>query len=417
MRKNFVFSLISATAKVMGGIGLLAILARVFTLEEFGVFAYSLTFSTVLTLVVDYGYNLKLLNDISRNTSKLNHLVTVSLINKVLLFSVVLSLFCLSDITFGLNNLSLSIIIYLFIGLTFFSLINSTLCVFKSTNRYDLDALVVVFDNFLTITITVVVAVFTKNLTSTSLAFAVSKFLSFVFSGILYLRRHKLVCINVHDIVLDIKETFPFAIHYIIGNLYLNIDTLIIVNYVGDAKLAIYQAGIRVVIGSGILLTIANSLYMPILSSSYYNKTSNFNWNARMLNAALLKLGIIFLVVINLFSEDIIKIIFGIKFDDLNSIFWIFTLIIFTRIFGVSYGMLLTVSKNQYLRAFFGFLSVILIVVLDIIFVPIYGLFGAAIVLLIGHIILNSLYMLICYREFKSLFLPSFKQLFTLRFK
>lgn len=415
MRKNFILSLLSASAKVLGGVGLLAVLARVFPLSDFGVFTYSLTFATVLALVIDYGYNLKLLNDISKDPTEMGRLVTCSVLIKLLLFITILGVFYTTSQLFQLNNITPAFVIYLFVGLTAFSLINSFLSAFKSTSRYDLDALVVVFDNFFTLLITVIIAFITEDLGSTTIAFGSSKLASLVFSSVIFAKRYKFERVTYQMILKDLKLTFPFAIHYIIGNLYLNIDTLVINNYVEESQLGIYQAGIRIVIGSGILLTVANSLYMPILSSSFYNKTSCFQTNARQLNAMLLKLGMVFLILSNFFSEEIILLVFGSKFMELDSFFWVFTLIIFIRTLGVSYGMLLTVSKNQYYRALFGILSVVLIVGLDVLVVPSFGLYGAALILLFGHLILNSLYLLICYREFSSIFVPTTKQLFSLK--
>jgi O-antigen/teichoic acid export membrane protein len=58
IKKNLILSFFSASAKIVGGIGVVSILARVFTLSDFGNFTYSLTLGTVFALIVDYGYNI-----------------------------------------------------------------------------------------------------------------------------------------------------------------------------------------------------------------------------------------------------------------------------------------------------------------------------------------------------------------------
>ena len=87
MKKNLIISLCSASAKVLGTVALVSILARVFSLSDFGEFTYSLTLGTIFSLLVDYGYNMKLIKDVSLKKKDVGEIVGTAFYSKTLLFT------------------------------------------------------------------------------------------------------------------------------------------------------------------------------------------------------------------------------------------------------------------------------------------------------------------------------------------
>lgn len=419
MQKNIILSFVSAISKILGGIGLLALLARTFTLNDFGEFTYAFTFGTVMSLLVDFGFNIKLLRDIAEKEEKAPEIIGAVLIIKSIVFIIVGFLFYLFSITLINNsNFPSHTIVVLFLAFCSYSFTNVFLSVFKARGSYGVDAIIVFIDSLITLLLVTFVSYFSEDILLTSITLLLTKLLTLVLAAFIYHKQEKEIKFpEFYLIKTEIKLAFPFAIHYLIGNLYLNIDTLIINDWVTNEELGIYQSGIRIIVGSGILLTIINSIYLPALTKLSKNPSTAFHNEAKALNGKLMLLGVVVVVLLNTFSELIISVVYGAKFLPLDSIFWIISLIIFLRIIGAPYGIFLTISNRQYLRAFAGFLSLIAIVLLDFLLVPTYGIVAAAYVLLIGHILINAIYYAFCFVDNKTLFLPTLRQLFILKLK
>ena len=153
------------------------------------------------------------------------------------------------------------------------------------------------------------------------------------------------------------------------------------------------------------LLTIVNSVYLPLLS-----KETNLIYRTKELNFYLILIGFIIASPFIFVPEYLITVIYGEKFLIAADIYKIFGLIIFLRIIGSSYGILLSVSKKQIYRAIALVISITLMFLLDIYLLPISDnkLLVAANVLLFAHILITLIYIFISYRRYKTLFIPSF---------
>lgn len=415
VKRSLALSFVSSLAKIAGGIGIISLLARVFSLSDFGNFTYALTLGTVFSLIIDYGFNIKIIKDISTDSDNTNNIISIALISKLLLFLLGSLLFVIVNIF--LNNPTEVIIsgFFMFLSFVVYSFINSFLSVFKGKKEYHKDVRVVLLDNIITIIVVASVALYTKNIQTTAIAFFLSKIVGLIYAYHLYKKTNQLLTPSLANIKRDLYSTLPYAIHYWVGTFYLNIDTIIMKPLVSSEDLGIYQAGIRVVIGMGILLTIINSVYLPILNEALIKSKSIFKQKAIALNVNIIRVALFCGLGMFIFSKLIILILYGEKFDELNDIFWVFALIVSLRVIGSSYGILLTISDKQVLRAIAGAISIVLIVICDLLLIPIYGYKIAAFILFFAHLFITIFYMISIYLEHRTLFIPSFKFFFSLK--
>lgn len=406
IKKNIGFSFITACSKLLGGIGVLIILARFLSLSDFGLFSYILTITSSIILFIDYGFNIKLLIDIPRNTNIIEEIVSTSLIVKCLFF-VIISIFLLMFYLFGLFEVDQIILtLCLFISLFLFSLNNTFLSLFKSTNNYFIETKIVVIDNFLLFSLILITGWFTDKLYLIGISFLVAKTITFLFSYYYYKKQFFLLFISIRKQVNEIRIGLPFAVHYIVGNIFLNIDTLILAYFVSQQDLGLYQSGIRLIIGAGILLTIVNSIYLPLLS-----KETQLIEKTKELNLYLFFISCVITFPFLFFPKYIILVIYGSQFLGAVELFRIFGLIIFLRIIGASYGIVLSISNNQIYRAIALIVSIIIMVVLDTLLIPTSKnmLLTAAYILLFSHIIITCVYIFIAHKRYKTFFIPTKK--------
>lgn len=406
IKKNIGFSFITALSKLLGGIGVLIILARFLSLSEFGLFTYILTVTSSIILFVDYGFNIKLLIDIPRNTNVIEEIVSTSLIVKCLFFVIISSLLLIFYLLrfFVVDQIILTLCI--FISLFLFSLNNTFLSLFKSINNYFLETKIVVIDNVFSFFFILIAVLYTDELYLIGIAFLVPKIVSLLISFYHYNNQFSFLFKSLSRQVNEIRIGFPFAIHYIIGNIFLNIDTLILAYFVSQQDLALYQSGIRIIIGAGLLLTIVNSIYLPLLS-----KETHLIKKTKELNFYLLFIGCVITFPFLFFPQYIILTIYGSDFLPAVELFRIFGIIIFLRIIGSSYGIVLSVSNKQIYRAIALIVSIVFMFGLDIYLIPKSEnmLLTAAYILLFSHIIITFFYIFIAHKRYKTFFIPSAK--------
>ena len=407
MKKHLIISICSAALKVIGTVALVVILARVFSLADFGNFTYSLTLGTLLSLLVDFGYNLKVIRDVSLEGANIKKVATSAFFSKIALFIFALIILVIGQNILDIDNKVKMASLLIFLSFSFYSLTNTFLSVFKGLRKYLLELKLVAFDNIMTFVGVSIVAFLTNDIVWASLSFMISRILSFIYSLWIYLQEYGMISPKVKMIKEDILEALPYAAHYWVGNAYLNIDTIIMETMVSVEKIGIYQSGIRIVMGLGVLLTAINAVYLPLFNEANSRGREVLIGTVKKINGRIILFAVLVAIVMILFDETIILILYGNKFLELNTFFWVFAVIVFLRIIGASYGILLTISNKQTLRAIAGFLSIIIITVLDYYLIPIKGYVAAAYVLLAAHVFMTVFYVVSVYLEHGSFFVPN----------
>ena len=122
-------------------------------------------------------------------------------------------------------------------------------------------------------------------------------------------------------------------------------------------------------------------------------------------NLFALILGVLIAFIVNIFSNELIYLVYGEKFSTLSNYVIYFSIIIFLRYFGVVYGALLTISDKQKIRTYGVLFTLLFIILVDLYVIPTYRLYGALFTLIAAHIILTIIYFYFAYKEYKTSFL------------
>jgi O-antigen/teichoic acid export membrane protein len=198
------------------------------------------------------------------------------------------------------------------------------------------------------------------------------------------------------------KNAYSYGFHYIIGILYLTIDSQLIVLYSGNKELALYQSVFNIVL---ILLSITDLLgnvFLPYLSKAYRFERVDFIEKAHVINKFIFTLGIIMFVGFNLFGESVLYLLFNDKYIEAFNIIYPFSFVMLFRMLCLVYAFGLTISDNQKDRILIVFITLLINVTLNFIIVPKYGFIGAAYVSMLTHSILALLYLIFFNKFFKS---------------
>ena len=200
-----------------------------------------------------------------------------------------------------------------------------------------------------------------------------------------------------------LKDSWPLALSGIVVMVYMRIDQIMIKNMISEEAVGYYSAAVRICEAWYFIpVTLCSSIFPAIVNAK--NISEEF-YNNRMqkLYDLLTWLAIGIAIPVTIFSNQIIQILFG---SDFSSAAPVLTIYIWAGV-----AVFLGVASSQYLinenltKLFFYRTSVgmILNVVLNFIFIPLYGIIGSAVATLISYTV--------------ATFFLSFHNQFILQFK
>lgn len=404
IKSNIFFSTITTISRLISGFFLIFILARLLTVSDFGILTYSLVFANLLVLIIEYGYSLKLSKDTAKNLNDISILTWTAIKVKLsLLIFVIVVLFILGIFEYP-DRITYKIIFIFSISSVFSSFANHFLIPYKSIDRFDVEAKYVFINNIILFGIVSMIAFFTRNITTIALGFLCVRIIYSTFTVRRFVADFGLNFDTV-NLFTELKQTFPYAVHIAVGAMYLSVDTIILKEFVSNADIGIYQAGMRAMAAATIGLGILNSVLVPKLSSLVAQKKDQLIKLSTKFNLLVIVGGIVIALIVNVCSNQLIYLVYGEKFSRLSHYVLYFSIIIFLRYFGVVYGTLLTISDKQKIRTYGVLFTLLLIIIVDLLVVPTYKLYGALYTLIAAHIILDTIYFYFACKEYKTSFL------------
>lgn len=403
--KNLLFASSASLLRGVTAFFFLVVAARLLGVEAFGVFSFAFTVASVFGLAVDYGFQVKILRDIARDYQAAGEIVAKVLQAKALLFfsSFVLLLFCVYNPLGGFSKYFSSEAIPLLFG---YSINSATLILsapYKIKNRYEYDFLVSLIDVVmlaLALLLAIRVGVTSGVL---SIAFVAAKIFTFVVCLLLFGLRYGFSCSDLRSIVKEIKRCGPYAAHIVLGILYVNVDVFVIKGFVTDFDFGIYQAGMRLVLGSGVLLTIINSVFIPRFADFVSKRNTKLRSELLLILAILCIPSFLGCYMAHVFGNELSLILYGAEYHGLGPLLWLFCVLIVMRVFGALLGVILTVSGRQVYRVIVGAIALIGVMALDLYIVPRSGIWGAVNVQLLVHASVLLMYGAFVISQFNAL--------------
>jgi len=208
-----------------------------------------------------------------------------------------------------------------------------------------------------------------------------------------------------------LKDSWPLVFSSIAIAVYMRIDQVMIKNLLGDREVGLYSAAVKLVeVWYFIPMIITQSLFPAIVSK--YNNKQEFFRRLIVLSSVMGYIGLFISVMLSISSYFIIKMLYGEKFLDAAPILSIASFIIFISFWmsGVSRRQAIDMQK---LALFATILSAVANIILNFIFIPIYGVRGAALVSVLNQFIAGPFFAFFhpkarenFYIAFKGLILP-----------
>jgi O-antigen/teichoic acid export membrane protein len=408
--RNTFFSTVTLGLRFLSTALLFIILARALGVEEFGRFAFAISFTGIFLIFVDYGFNLLIVKEVAVSPQNVLKIVA-DVVNGKIILSVLSTIVIISIVKILNYPLETELIIYiLWVAAIFYSFGLFFNTIFKGLNQFQYETYPSIILNSLQFLLVVTLLMLGFETISIAVSYLISRIVYFSIG--LYLVLTKIgsfvISCDISRGSKVLKELLPYGVHAILATLYFQLDTVFLHYFKGDAEVGYYQAAMRIVMASMIICEVFVSAYFPVISKKIKIDREGFHADGIALNKYMFLSGGIIAAFLFLFSDIVIRFIYGEQYTHSIFIMQLLAAVIFLRFAGASYALFITAADNQRLRAISVAVSVVINIILNVIVIPKYGAVGAAIVSIITHIILDAIYIFFAITITKNTFFDSY---------
>lgn len=403
--KNSIYSFLSIFFRLFSNVILFWLIARFYGKEIFGQFTIAQTFASVFVIFADFGLDLFLTNEIPRDISKskeiFRRLFSIKFVMILLSFGAMIIISFIGNFSYQVKEL---IIIFSFYAI-FTTITNFLYALFRGNEKLQYETKVSFWVNISTLLVVLALIIDNQSIIVISMAFVFMRFVGLILA--IYFAYHILPSLSFNFVFNNIKSTLNqviiFGLFLVFGNLYFQLDTILISFLKSEDEVGIYQAVFRLIMLPLILPEVFINSIMPALSRMHTNNMDKWENTGKFLSKFLIIVAIPVSSSLFIFAPEIINLIYGkVEYSKAIPILEIFALIVFIRFFGETYGLMLTTSQRQKYRTIVVIIATILNLLLNIIIIPSYGINGAAIVALLTNVLVAISFYLLMKSQLKN---------------
>lgn len=395
IRKNSLYSTLSITSRLIANVFVFWIMARYYGPETFGQFTSAQILAANFILFADFGFDILLTTEVAKNKKDAQRLFQQFFSLKIIFCIIALiSMWVLA--LFGNFSPETRTLISIFSFYTVVTTLTNFLYgLYKGFEQLEYETKVSMFVNVGLLIIAFPLIILKVNVLWIAAAFIVTRIMGFII-GIHY--SHKLIPKISFTLLFDgfheIKsKVFVFGFFLLFNNLFFQLDTILLSLWKGDREVGVYQSVFKLIMLPLVVPDIFINTLMPVLSR--FNVENQAQWKriGYLMNKILTAIVIPVSIILFVYSEQIIKIIYGLNnYSNAVPILKIFAVTLFVRFSLEAYALLLTTSDRQAIRLYTVVAATILNFSINYYLIPIYGAFGAAIVSLITNVFVGIVY-------------------------
>jgi O-antigen/teichoic acid export membrane protein len=393
--RDSVFSLITTIVRLATGLVLFIVLAHVWGPERFGTFMYPFTIAGILVKVVDYGFLLQAARDVGKRQSEAHAIMSRAFGAKLLLVvPAVVAAYVIAILFPGGKDFGplLAILLADAVANSFAQLLNVPL---RALGRFDEEARIATLGNAIVFAAVAAVVITGRGTVTAAVVMASCRVASLLFSWNAYrglLGVSPRATIERTSLRASLWQGLPFGVHATVGTLNMQVDTLMVQHYLGAGSVGLYQAGMRILLGSLLVGDALNGVYLSAMARASHDRGALIRLGERM-TRQLLTVGLFGFGCILVAGPWVVRLLFGGKYDALASLLPYFGLLAFIRYGGVSFGTLLTLADRQAVRVLAVCGVMVLGLALNAMLIPRFGLTGAVTASITGHLVLYGVYV------------------------
>ena len=355
--------------------------------SQYGLLSYAVSFVGMFGILASLGIDSILYRDLVKYPEKRDQILGTAFYLKMAgaAASIIITLF--ASYFLG-DDFYTSFIIFLIAAPLIFQSFNVISSYFQSLVRAKLPILIIFFTNLFLSLLKIILVLLSAGLSYFAFVYLLEGVL--LAAGFIFIyNRAKL---SLFDWKFDfnlakdlLKNSWPLAFASVFTIIYVRIDQVLIKHLMDQSAVGIYDVGVRISeIWHFVPAIIAASLFPAIINAK---KVSQDLYNARLSKLYSLMIYSSFIIIVPLFvlSGYIINLLFGSQFTEAANVVRIYAWAGIAVSIGTVASYYLLNENYVKLALFSSIVGMSSNVLLNIVFIPIYGISGAALATLISY--------------------------------
>lgn len=378
--RNTLFLTVSEFLLKLIGVLWIIYLARLFSVVEYGEYNLVTSFIAIFSFLPDFGVGLIVIREIARERKKASlHLGNSLILNGILsVFTFILIL-----IVAFVSGFNFQVFILIFISaitLVISTIRSVAIFYFDGVEKMHYSAILNTLNTILLLSFAVLLSLIGFGLYGIFIGMLVGTVISTFITWIcLFKYVTPTIRVKSHTILFYLKQGAPLGIASFSSLIYTHIDVLILSKLLGERAVGIYSAA------TPFAFALIQLLNVPFVVAVYpaLSRLENED-RQRFKNGIIKSVGVILLwsipsiIIISVFSPVIIPLIFGHKYDQAIPILKVLIFFVpFISMSALLYKVLIIIGKQKdYL--IISIIGALINILLNVIFITKFGIFGAA---------------------------------------
>jgi len=350
MKRNFLYTAVSVGSRLLVGLLLFLLLARLWGPAQFGLFSFVFSFSALLVLLVDFGFAVYLLREVAAQPSQATRLIAEAFRAKLLLTALAAGLLVVSAWVAGPQALPPSLLGPLFLAALAMSYADFFVAPLRALGRFDLEAGLVTLANGLQFALAGLVAWQGGSAVQVGWAMVVSRclYLALAWRG----ARQVVPLLRIRSAVatgplLTLRQAWPYGLDGMLSTAWNQLDVVAVRVLFGTQAVGLYSAGQKIVLGVSALAPVVGNVMIPRLARASVQLDRRFWRMAAKTSALLIAIGTAFAAPLLLWPEVVVGRLFGPEYTGLLALLPLFGVLLLVRFGGAAAGVLITAVGYQ----------------------------------------------------------------------
>jgi len=403
--RNIFWSTLTSILQLYTGSVVFIVLAKLMTVEEFGILSFGFSLSAMAVIVADFGFSLMVIKEYPEQESSNKSYISNSMLAKGAL-SVVCAFLFFAYLSLSYQGEWFKVgAVYIFFAIisSFIIYLQALLKVQNRFHKYTESTIVYA------VSVTMAIlgyALFEVNLLELVVCLLLAKLAQLIWTT--YLCKSSMVASNnsINNIKKLIARSWSFGLHTVLGIFYFMIDTQIISLYLGATEVALYQSVFRIILILLVFSDIVSNVLLPYLSYKFYQQ-ENISELVSKIFLYMLLIGCSLFLAFTSFKVIILELLYTPEYVQAAVLVLPFSIVIILRTCSVLLGNILTISNRQVYRVITVAASLVVSIVLNLICIPKYGIISAAWVSVVVHVVLFGMYFYYSQKEVPAMQLVS----------
>ncbi|AOM41728.1 oligosaccharide flippase family protein [Xenorhabdus hominickii] len=384
INSNSIYLVIEKSLRFFNGIIATALTARYLGAENIGYYNYNIAIIMLLTPIVMLGFRDILITKIKEKHFNHYYIVLSTLSSFIVSTLIYIIIIMYEKNSHGISILEISplkILGFILILLSF----EPSLSLLISHEKSKFILLAGLLQTIISITLKVLLVYYKGNIVHLCMIYLIENLIYYFIctASAIFLFKNKKTNIKIKRLFKAIpkfySEIFSSSINLMISGFmisaYMRIDIFMIEHYSNLSSVGIYSTAVRLIEAIYFIPSMYVLGSFPNIIENLKNK--NFIACANISKILLLS-SMVFIIFYQVVGDDIIDTLFGINFREASDILKIYSLVVIITFQGFLIEKIILLKHGSKVILIAVFLGLILNIIMNMVFIPIYGIKGAA---------------------------------------